>query len=89
VEQEEGVIRAGNDPQYGVAKINAPQVWAKGNKGEGIVVGIIDTGANVQHIALIDNYKNDSYSWHDAFGKYPLPHDGNGHGTHCAGKNKF
>lgn len=49
------------------------------------MVGIIDTGANTRHIALRDNYKNDQYSWKDAFGKYDDPYDGNGHGTHCAG----
>jgi subtilisin family serine protease len=50
-----------------------------------IYIGIIDTGVNVKHEALRDNYKNDNLSWLDGFGQYPEPHDGNSHGTHCMG----
>jgi bacillopeptidase F len=68
--------------QYGVKIIQAPEVWKLGNIGETIVVGIIDTGVNYNHIALKDNYKNDNASWFDAFGVHKEPYDGNGHGTH-------
>jgi hypothetical protein len=30
---------------WGVERVNAPQVWAMGFRGQGLVIGIIDTGA--------------------------------------------
>jgi len=79
------VRQAEGEVQWGVAKINAPAVWKSGNKGKGVVVGIIDTGVNVNHVALSGSYKNDEFSWADGFGEHDTPYDGNGHGTHCAG----
>jgi len=32
--------RQSSDTPYGVTKVGAPNVWAKGNKGEGIVIGV-------------------------------------------------
>jgi subtilisin family serine protease len=34
---------------WNVTKVNAHHVWAQGFKGEGIVVGIMDTGVNYNH----------------------------------------
>lgn len=78
-------------PEWGLEKIFAPKVWGKyGLKGEGIVVGIMDTGVDGQHEALRKNYRgrdgNHQYSWIDVSGdNYSTPNDGNGHGTHVAG----
>lgn len=78
-------------PQWGLEKIFAPQVWGEyGLKGEGIVVGIMDTGVDGNHEALKQNYRgrdgDHQYSWIDLSGqKYETPNDGNGHGTHVAG----
>jgi subtilisin family serine protease len=81
-----GVRQSGSAPQWGVAKINAPTVWQTGILGQGVVVGIIDSGVNGQHEALSSNYLNaGSASWLDAFDEYQEPTDPNGHGTHCAG----
>jgi subtilisin family serine protease len=74
-----------DEPQWNIKAVDAPSVWATGNIGSGTVVGIIDTGVNQYHIALASNYKNDQYSWKDAFGMHNTPYDGNGHGTHCTG----
>lgn len=71
--------------QYGVEKINAPKVWAKGHKGKGVVIGIIDTGLNAAHVALRDRIKKGAHTWHDAFKQHKTFYDGNGHGSHCAG----
>ncbi|MEP7131807.1 MAG: S8 family serine peptidase [Acidobacteriota bacterium] len=55
--------------------IGAPQVWAKGFTGQGIVVGIADTGFAWEHPALKGHYRGFSagaggvahgYNWHDA-----------------------
>lgn len=80
-----------NLPAWGVEKINAPKVWGEyGIKGEGIVVGIMDTGVDWTHEALKDNYRgrdgNHQYSWADfTRHQYETPTDGHGHGTHVAG----
>lgn len=78
-------------PEWGLEKIKAPQVWGEyGMKGEGIVVGIMDTGVDGEHEALRHNYRGrdgeHQYSWIDLSGHgYETPTDGNGHGTHVAG----
>ncbi|WP_179298790.1 carboxypeptidase regulatory-like domain-containing protein [Evansella halocellulosilytica] len=78
-------------PEWGLEKINAPQVWGEyGLKGDGIVVGIMDTGVEGDHEALKHNYRgrdgDHTYSWADFSGQgYGTPQDGNGHGTHVAG----
>ncbi|WP_062351932.1 carboxypeptidase regulatory-like domain-containing protein [Bacillus kwashiorkori] len=78
-------------PEWGLEKIQATKVWGEyGIRGEGIVVGIMDTGVDGNHEALKHNYRgrdgNHQYSWIDLSGHgYQSPQDGNGHGTHVAG----
>ena len=77
-------------PQWSL-KIFAPKVWGQyGLKGEGTVVGIMDSGVDGTHEALKQNYRgrdgNHQYSWIDLSGNnYATPNDGYGHGTHVAG----
>lgn len=62
-----------------VPKINAPQVWAAGFKGQGIKVAVIDTGIDDTHpdfagrIVASKSFVGDS------------ARDDNGHGSHVAG----
>ncbi len=56
-----------------VARINAPQAWAAGFRGQGVVVGVQDTGYRWDHPALRERYRGWSggsathaYHWHDA-----------------------
>ena len=64
---------------WGVAKIEAPGAWALGFRGQGIKVGIFDSGIDVDHPDLT------------VAGGIDLVGDGrglddcNGHGTHVAG----
>lgn len=37
---------------WGISKIEAPAAWAKGAKGKGVVVAVIDTGVDYTHPAL-------------------------------------
>ena len=73
---------------WGVDKINAPAVWAQGYKGQGIVVGVIDTGVRYTHLDLAShmwtdpNYPNHGWNFE---GNNHDPNDASGHGTHCAG----
>ncbi|GAA1029692.1 hypothetical protein GCM10009557_19100 [Virgisporangium ochraceum] len=83
--------------EWGVANINAPQVWSEfEDTGEGIVVGSIDTGVDFDHPALVGKYRGNlgggtfdhNYNWYDpsASCENPLvPCDDNGHGTHTMG----
>ena len=56
-----------------IAKIGAPDVWSRGFTGQGIVVGIADTGIAWEHPALKTHYRgfdgataSHDYNWHDA-----------------------
>jgi len=40
---------------WGVNQINAPSVWAQGYTGQGVVVGVLDTGVNYNHVDLQDH----------------------------------
>lgn len=69
----------------GVNLINAPAAWEKGEKGEGIVVAVLDTGCQANHPELQDriiegrNFTTDDNSDPNNFTDY------SGHGTHVAG----
>jgi len=74
---------------WGVSKIGAPDVWALGYDGSGIVVSVVDTGVDYNHNDLHNNMWHDTaaglhYGW-DFENNDGDPMDSNGHGTHCAG----
>ena len=66
---------------WGVEHIGAGDVQADGNTGEGIKVGVIDTGIDYNHPDLDDVY----VGGYDVFNNDADPFDDNGHGTHVAG----
>lgn len=77
---------------WGVPNINAPQAWELGATGEGIVVGIIDSGVDGEHEALADSWRGAGgvadYNWMDfADTPSPTPVDDPeiAHGTHVTG----
>jgi subtilisin family serine protease len=75
--------------EWNVARVNAPQAWAMGYKGQGRVVGSSDTGVKWDHPALKVQYRGwngsiatHAYNWHDATSdRLPAPSDPNSHGT--------
>ncbi len=76
---------------WGVSTINAPSVWALGYEGQGVIVGVIDTGVDYTHPDLGNNMWHDTaagyhygYSFYGSGDPYD-PMDDYGHGTHCAG----
>ncbi len=96
----EPIASAGPDaPDYtwGIEKIGANQVWSTYSvKGEGAVIGLVDTGAQWDHAALKSQYRgwngssaDHNYNWWDpahfcgAFGTPPC--DSDTHGTHTTG----
>lgn len=79
----EALQTSANEIPYGVRQLQAPEVWAKGEKGSGIVVAVLDTGIDRNHPDLkgqiIDGRNFTDEGTHKDFD------DGNGHGTHVAG----
>ena len=84
----------------GVIYSRAPDVWAIGYNGQGMVVGGADTGYQWDHPALKPHYRgwngttaNHDFNWHDSIhssagpcvGNSQQPCDDNGHGTHTMG----
>jgi serine protease AprX len=78
----------------------APEVWAMGFTGQGIVIGGQDTGYQWDHPALKPHYRgwggstvSHDYNWHDSIhsgggscgADSPQPCDDYGHGTHTMG----
>ena len=86
--------------EWNVQNVRAPQVWAMGYTGQGIVIGNQDTGMRWSHNALKPHYRgwngssaDHNYNWWDAIHSgggscgpnSPFPCDDYGHGTHTTG----
>lgn len=76
--------------QWNIEMIGADRVWEEfGVRGEGIVVGQSDSGADVNHPELKPTYRGntegDDYNWFDPWNFRPSPYDAGGHGTHTLG----
>ncbi len=93
-------IQAVQNIEWNINLVNAPDLWAAGITGQGIVIGGQDTGYDWDHVGLINQYRgwnganaNHNYSWHDAIhngggicGPDSVePCDDHGHGTHTMG----
>ena len=72
-----------------ILNINGDDVWEQGYTGKGILVSILDTGVNIDHIDLQDHlwdggeeYPNHGFN---TLSKDHNVYDVFGHGTHCAG----
>lgn len=71
-----------------ITHVQADKVWDLGYTGKGVIVAVIDSGINTDHVDLKDHL------WYDEGAQYPgynfvfpgqNPTDDNGHGTHCSG----
>ena len=94
-------LRAAAAIEPNLTLIGAPDIWALGFTGQGVVVGIADTGVEWTHPALRSQYRgwdgaaaSHAYNWHDAVhdadlnvcgSDSPEPCDDQGHGTSVAG----
>lgn len=89
-EHIEFVPEDGREICWGVAKINADDVWALGYTGAGVIVGHMDSGVNYNHTDLSDHmwdgsgagYPNHGYDFVDDDNN---PMDIDGHGTQTSG----
>ena len=79
-------MQAGEN-QMNIEKIEAPKSWESfNNRGEGIVIGSIDTGVRGSHVILKDSYiGNENYGWYDPSFRSQDPTDADGHGSHTMG----
>lgn len=75
-----------------LGRIGAPAAWNRlGGLGEGLVIGIIDSGADGRHPILAANFRGRrerrlDHDWLDLTLEHSRdPVDGNGHGTHVTG----
>ena len=72
-----------------IIKVGANQVWELGYTGEGVVVAVIDTGVNYNHVDLADHLWEGGpdfpHHGYDVFNHDNDPMDDQGHGSHCAG----
>ncbi len=86
---KQNLATPGGGIEWNVARVNAPQVWALGFHGEGMVIANADTGVQWDHIALKSHYRgwngttvDHNYNWHDATSVHSAtPVDPQFHGT--------
>jgi hypothetical protein len=79
--------------QWNIQRVGAPDVWSMGFTGEGAVVGVLDTGVEWTHPALINHYRpqipgapnRHDYNWFDGMDGSTVPIDYGFHGTYSMG----
>jgi subtilisin family serine protease len=81
--------------EIGVEAVRAPEVWALGITGAGVLVANMDTGVDGSHPALDDRWAgvadpryegHPEWAWYDPYaGQNDFPYDNHGHGTHTIG----
>ncbi len=86
---------AGAAVETGVEAVRAPEVWAIGIDGSGVLVSNIDTGVEGDHPALAVRWAgvadsryagHPEWAWYDPYlGINDFPYDNHGHGTHTMG----
>ena len=72
-----------------ITQVNADQVWALGYTGAGVVVAVVDSGVNYDHLDLADHLWDGGAEFphhgYDIVNDDDDPMDDKGHGTHVAG----
>ena len=88
-ESTKAVASPGDNIIENVIKVNADDAWELGVTGQGVLVAIIDSGVNYNHVDLADHLWDGGAQFpHHGYDTYENdndPMDEFGHGTHCAG----
>ncbi|PNR97734.1 hypothetical protein X929_02190 [Petrotoga olearia DSM 13574] len=72
------------DKQYALKKIGAESAWEKAT-GEGVIVGLLDTGTDGTHPDLVDQLVEGYDPYLGVTIDPAIDYDSDGHGTHTAG----
>ena len=93
IKEDDGGLITAVEP--GVEAVRAPEVWALGITGAGVLVANMDTGVDGDHPALADRWAgvadprydgHPEWAWYDPYsGQNDFPYDNAGHGTHTMG----
>jgi subtilisin family serine protease len=84
----------GGGPEPGLIAVRAPEVWALGYTGEGILVATLDTGVDGNHPALASRWRgvadpryagHPEWAWFDPVTHTNFPEAFGSHGTHTMG----
>ncbi len=74
-----------NTIEWNLRKVRADSVWRqRGYTGQGVVLGIIDTGVDADHPVFGTRWRQQD-GWFDAINGQSTPYDDNGHGTFAMG----
>ncbi|HUU95362.1 MAG TPA: S8 family serine peptidase [Phycisphaerae bacterium] len=82
------------EPEPGLIAVRAPEVWAMGFTGEGILVATLDTGVDGNHPALASRWRgvadprydgHPEWAWFDPVTHTTFPQAFGSHGTHTMG----
>jgi len=72
-------------PEWNVAALGAPELWAQGFVGQGVVIASLDSGVDIAHPDLAATFRGGTNSWYDPYGEHAAPYDRLGHGTQAMG----
>ena len=78
-------LAAASVPEWNLSMLHAPDLWALGYAGSGVVVANMDTGVDVNHPDLASTWRGGTNSWYDPYAEHATPYDANGHGTQTMG----
>jgi subtilisin family serine protease len=87
-----GGANATNDPllvrQWALRQISAPAAWQQGVRGDGVLIGVVDTGVDLEHVDLRDKVVDSTRCVGTGGRAEACDGDGqdiHGHGSHVAG----
>lgn len=70
------------DPEWNLKVVGATDIWATGNKGKGVTIGVLDSGCDITHPELKNKVSN--FAYFDEYGRkgqQTVAFDADGHGT--------